>query len=151
MQDAQQFIENAAEIRRTLGKIADALEQHATVACRQGIEQPEDIIPRDGTEHRFDLLLSHLAAAERNRLVEETQGIAHAAIGRSSQSQQGRLIEVDLLALQDMAQLSGDLFERHALEAELQAARQHSHRHLLRIGGREQELHMLRWLFKSFQ
>ena len=38
-----------------------------------------------------------------------------------------------------------------ALEVELQAARQHRHRQLLRVGGREQELHVLRRLFQRLQ
>ena len=41
--------------------------------------------------------------------------------------------------------------DRQALEIELQAARQHRHRQLLRIGGREQELHVRRRLLERLQ
>ena len=40
---------------------------------------------------------------------------------------------------------------RQALQVELQAARQHRHRQLLRIGGREQELHVRRRLLERLQ
>ena len=151
MQDAQQFIEYAAEIGRAFGEFANPLEQHGAVTSGQGINKPENIITRDGAEHRLHLLLAHFAAAKGNCLVEEAQGVAHAAVRRCRQRQQGRVVVVDLLGFEDVAQLPGDLFERHALETELQAARQHRHGHFLRIGRREQEFHMLRWFFKCFQ
>ena len=47
--------------------------------------------------------------------------------------------------------MRGDLRRRQALEVELQAARQHRHRQLLRVGGGEQEFHVRRRLLERLQ
>ena len=60
-------------------------------------------------------------------------------------------LERDALRLQDVLQPRGDQRHRQALEIELQAARQHRDRQLLRIGGREQELHVRRRLLQRLQ
>ena len=54
-------------------------------------------------------------------------------------------------AAEDVPHLSGDLLRQQALEVELDAARQHRHRQLLRIGRRQQELHVRRRLFQRLQ
>ena len=66
------------------------------------------------------------------------------------QPQAGRL-EGDPFGLQDVPHALGDQRHRQALQIELQAARQHGHRQLLRIGGREQELHVRRRLLQRLQ
>ena len=58
---------------------------------------------------------------------------------------------VHLLGVEHLAQVLADQRHRQALEIELQAARQHRDRQLLRIGGREQELHVRRRLFERLQ
>ena len=54
-------------------------------------------------------------------------------------------------SLQDVAHALGDQRHRQALQIELQAARQHGHGQLLRIGRREQKLHMRRRLLQGLQ
>jgi fructose 1,6-bisphosphatase len=57
----------------------------------------------------------------------------------------------ELLGAGDEFQALADQARRQALEAELQAARQHGDRQLLRIGGREQEFDVRRRLLERLQ
>src|SRR5690606_148598 len=57
----------------------------------------------------------------------------------------------NLLFIKNVFQLSADLLNVQRLQMQLQAARQDRDRQLLRIGGRQQELHMCRRLFQRFQ
>ena len=95
------------------------------------------------TQHVGDLLLLDLARAVRDRLVEQRQRVAHRARRRLRQMTQRARLEGHAFGLQDLRQVIDDVPLRHLLEVELQAARQHRHRDLLRVGGGEDELHML--------
>jgi hypothetical protein len=84
-------------------------------------------------------------------LIEQAQCIAHAALGRACNHAQRIRLELDVLLLADECEPLENHRRWEALEAELQAARQHRDGQLLRIGGREQELHMRRRLFQRLQ
>ena len=97
------------------------------------------------------LRLVDLAAAERDELIEQRQRVAHAAVGGLRDQAQRRRVGRNLLGVEHLAQVLADQRDRQALEIELQAARQHGDRQLLRIGGREQELHVRRRLFERLE
>ena len=86
-----------------------------------------------------------------NRLIEQRQGIAHAAGGCASDlGKRGRL-EGHRLGFEHRGQMPGDQRRGQVLEVELQTTRQHGHRHLARISGRQNEHHMGGWLFKRLE
>ena len=62
-----------------------------------------------------------------------------------------RGLDVELLRRRDELQALGDQARRQTLQAELQAARQHGDRQLLRVGGREQEFDVRRRLLERLQ
>ena len=57
----------------------------------------------------------------------------------------------DMLFFEDMLKLMANLFDIQRFKMELQTARQDSHRQLLRIGSRQQELNVRGRLFERFQ
>ena len=57
----------------------------------------------------------------------------------------------NFLFIENVLKLRADLLNVQRLQVELQAARQNGNRQLLRIGGRQQELHVCRRLFQRFQ
>ena len=67
------------------------------------------------------------------------------------QQPQRRRLEANLFLTQNVGQVGNDLRRRHLLQIELQAARQHRDRDLLRVGGGKNEFDMRRRLFKRFQ
>ncbi len=64
---------------------------------------------------------------------------------------QRRRLKRNFLSRQHPRQMIHNRRLRHLLQVELQAARQHRDRNLLRIGGRQNELDMRRRLFQRFQ
>ena len=70
---------------------------------------------------------------------------------RLGQMAQRRRLERHALRSEHPRQVLDDVPRRHLLEVELQAARQHRDRNLLRIGGGEDELDVLRRLFQRLQ
>ena len=117
----------------------------------QGLEQPQAHVPTHGAQHGPDILGPHPAATEGDGLVEQAQTVTHTAIRRPGQQRQGRGLEGHRLDGEDVGQLAGDLFRHQPLEVELEAARQDGHRHLLRVGGGEQELDVRRRFFQRLQ
>src|SRR5579859_4510895 len=105
----------------------------------------------DGAEHRARIDLVQSAAAERDQLVQQAQGIAHAALGRSRHQRHRRRIELQMLSLGDELQAFTDEGGRQPFEAELQTARKNGNGQLLRIGGCQQEFDMRRRLFQRLE
>ena len=126
-------------------------EQRRHVARGERIEHRVQVVVANGAEHVADLLLLDAARAMRDRLVEQRQRVAHRARRGLGEVAQRPRLERHLLGLQDARQMVDDVPLRHLLEVELQAARQHRHRDLLRVGGGEDELHMLRRLLERLQ
>jgi hypothetical protein len=71
----------------------------------------------------------------RNRLIQQRQGVAQTALRATRDQRQCAGIESHLLCFQHVRQTRRDLLLGYLLQIELQAARQYSHRNLLRIGG----------------
>jgi hypothetical protein len=90
-------------------------------------------------------------AAERDRLVGDRQRIAHRATRRSRQQAQRAGLGGDAFVSQHPRQMLAHRAHAHRPQVELQAARQHRRRHLLRIGGRQHELQILGRLFQRLQ
>ena len=151
MQDIEQIGGDAAIVRIALDQLTGFVDQRPGILIDDGLEQADQEIPRDHAQHGLDSGGSNLAAAVSDGLVEQTQGIAHAAVRGMGEQAQGVFIGFHAFLLQQGGQVLADLLRRHALEVELQAARQHRHRQLLRIGGGEQEFHMGRRLFQRLQ
>jgi hypothetical protein len=100
------------------------------------------VVAIDGAEHAARTRFVHLAAAEGDQLVEQRQRITHAAVGGLRHEADAAGLGRNLFGLEHLAEVFADQRHRQALEIELQAARQHGDRQLLRIGGRQQELHV---------
>ena len=109
------------------------------------------MIARHCAEHGARFRFARRAIAEGQQLVEERQRIAHAAIGGLRQQLQRRGVVGQLLRVEDLRQAGADQWNREPLEIELQAARQHRDRELVRIRGGEQEFDVRRRLFERLQ
>ncbi|CAB3734264.1 hypothetical protein LMG1231_04955 [Achromobacter denitrificans] len=126
--------------------------QHALgVARGQGVQQAHQMPLVDGAEHAAHGLLGQVAGAIGDGLVGQRQGVAHGAGGRLPDQPQGRHFETHVFLAQHGLQMPDDGVGRHLLQVELEAARQHRHRDLLRIGGRQDELDVRRRLFQRLE
>ncbi|CAB3690812.1 hypothetical protein ACAE110713_22285 [Achromobacter aegrifaciens] len=105
----------------------------------------------DGAEHAAHGVLGQVASAIGNGLVGQRQRVAHGARGRLPDQPQGRHVEAHRFLAEHGLQMADDGIGRHLLQVELQAARQHRHRNLLRVGGREDEFDVRRRLFQCLE
>ena len=93
-----------------------------------------------------------LAAAEGDQLIEQRQRRRACCHRRPARAAAAPAASNAISSASRICSMrAADLRDRQALEIELQAARQHRHRQLLRIGGREQELHVRRRLLERLQ
>ena len=60
-------------------------------------------------------------------------------------------VKCDIFGTENFLQMRHDVCGRHLLEVKLQTAREHRRQHFLRIGSRQNEQHMRRWLLQRFQ
>ena len=151
LQKRGQVGEHLAIVRRALVERFDAREHSLRVARDQRLDDVEHLRAIQRAEHHARIGRVSLRAAECDHLVEQTQRVAHAAFGSARHEAQRVRLEFELLRLRDLRETLVDQARRKALEVELQAARQHRHRQLLRIGGREQELDVRRRLLERLQ
>ncbi len=151
VQGLGQRLQHAAPVGRELGQRGDHLHQARAIAVGQRLQHRADLGAIDRAEHGAHHVLAQRAAGIGNGLVEQRQTVAQRAVGGLGQLHDRRWIRFDLLGGQDPGHLALDLVFVQPLEIELQAARQHGHRQLLRVGGGQQELHVLGRLFQRLQ
>ena len=151
MQQGEQLRKHPEEVGALLREEPRLLQQRLAVVGGEVTYQGANPSLVDGAEHLAHRRLLQGAPAVGDGLVEQAQGIAHAAVGGPGQQAQRPLFETDLLGAEHLLQMRGDLLLGQPLEIELQAAGEHRHRQLLRIGGGEQELHVGWRLFQGLE
>ena len=150
-EQGRQLIERAGERQTAREHFISHRHHRGGVAGNQCIEHAHKIGGVDGAKHAAHGFFGHLARAIGDGLIGERERIAHAARSPLRDQAQARLLKIDFLFGEHVFEVRDDLRLRHLLEVELQAARQHRHRNLLRVGGGEDELHMLGRLFERLQ
>ena len=68
-------------------------QQSWPILARQGVDDAGDVAAIDGAQHRARIGFGQRAAAERDQLIQQAQGIAHAAVGGPRQQRQRRGLE----------------------------------------------------------
>ena len=134
-----------------IGQRGELLERLAGVAGKHGLQQIEDAAAIGKPEQPAHGLRLDLARAEGDGAVEDRQRVAHRAFRGARDQHQRRGIGLGIFLRDDAGEMLGKLFDLDALQVEALAARQHGHRHFARLGGGEDELHMLRRLFQSLE
>ncbi|CAG2154866.1 hypothetical protein LMG26296_05634 [Cupriavidus plantarum] len=126
-------------------------DQRGAILGGQRIEQLHEVALVDRPEHPPHGILRHLPSAIRNGLIGQRQRIAHGTVRRLREQPQRIAIMRNAFLCKDMVEVRDDMSRRHLLEVELQAARQHRDRNLLRIGGGKNELDVPRRLLQRLQ
>ena len=125
--------------------------QRGTVALDQCVEDGRQVAPVDHAEHLSHRRLVDPAGAERDRLVEQRQGVAHAARRGAADQRQRLRVGGNAFGLEHVPEVPRNGRGGHVLQVELQAARQDGDRHLLRIGGGQDEGDVRRRLLERLQ
>ena len=127
------------------------LHHGLAVTLGQRLDQAVDIGAVDAAQHLAHRCFLQLAGTKGDGLVGEAERIAHGAVRRPRQQAQRSGLGRHLLFFQHLHQVFADGLRRHRPQVELQATRQHRHRHLLGIGGGENEFEVLGRLFQRLQ
>ena len=125
--------------------------QCRAILLLQRLQDIAQIVLIDAAQHGTHRLLLDFAAAVRNRLVEQGEAVAHAAMRGSRQQCQSFFFAGHFFQSENFFELLADLPLRDLLQVELQATRQHGDRDFLRVGGGEDEFDVARRLFERFQ
>ena len=139
------------EIRPQGSNLGDLGHGSGCILAQHCLQQLVQVVMIEGPQHGEHALQAHAAVAVGQRLIREAQGIAHAAVGRLGQGQQGARLEGLTLLIQHPFELPGDLGLIQTLQMKLQAARQYGDGELLRIRGGQQEFHIGGRLFQGFE
>ena len=151
MEDGGHVIQHPTVIRALLGQRRDLRQQTRGVQFRQTFQQRQHMTVIQGAQHGGDIFAPHLSMPEGDRLVGQTHGVTHRAIGGLAEQPQRVFLEADFLTPENVGEVLDHADRRHVLERELQTARQDGDRQLLRVGGREQEFHVGRRLFQRLE
>ena len=132
-------------------RLVELGERRRRIAGEDQLQQPADASAVGEAEHVADLVGGHRSRAMRDRLVEDRKPVAGRTFGGPGDHASASGSTSTPSAFDDVGEMRGQLLGRNPPQVETLAARQHRHRHLVHLGRREQELHMLRRLLKSLQ
>ena len=107
----------------------DQAQALAQILGSKGIDQFGDGLRVDGAQDLLHLFQRHRFGAKAQHLVEQADGIAHAALGAARNRQQGIAIGMESFGRDDVLQMPGNLGRGNAAEVKALAAAEH--------GGRE--------------
>ncbi len=151
MQHAGDIVQHAAEVRRVRGDLRAFGQQAFAIAGSQRIEHTQHLSARHAAKHGAHIVCMQRTATVGNRLVEQRQAVTQGAVRRPRQLADRAVFVGNVLGTENVPHLAGYLFRQQPLQVELQAARQHRHGQLLRVGGGQQELYVRRRLFQRLQ
>ena len=151
LQQHRQFAQCAVEADSARSHFLRFFQQRFAILVHNILQQFIKIALVYRAYHLAHILLGHAARAHGNRLIQKTQSIAHRAHGRAPEQLHGSGLKRHLFAFQHMRQMRRHLLRGHIAQHKLQAAAEHSNRHFVRIGGGENEFHMLGRLFQRFE
>ena len=151
---AQRFEQVAAE-RFKIGAaamlFADGAECRRRVVIEDRVGQLEHRAASGDAERGCDITLGYVAAERRDRGFEHPFGVAHAAASLARKQAERRLFHLNLLARGEFLQARKRGVKRDTPEVVALQARQDRLGHLLRLGGRQDELDVGGRLLERFQ
>ena len=151
LQGRRHFRKDIGRIGQALAQLPGAVQQGLPVANGKRVEEMHDAGLVGASEHVGHVGFAHRVRPVGDGLIQQAQGVAHAAVGGPGQPGQRPGLRFDSFALANGGELIADGLAVHGPQIDLQAARQHGHRKTMRLGGREQELHVRGRLLQRLQ
>ena len=143
--------EELLEIEPRVDRAIDDRERALPVALADSLEEIDDELRIDETEHAAHESEIDRALARGEALIEQALPVAHAPLGAPGYQRERLPLERDLLEGADLLELRGDLLQLEPLEIESLAAREDRRGNLVRLGGREDEVHVDRRLLERLE
>ncbi|MNS83133.1 hypothetical protein D3C72_1169070 [compost metagenome] len=134
-----------------MAQLIDGCHHLRTITARQRINEAEHMAAVNRAQHLAHTRFLKLAAGKGDGLVGQAERIAHRTTCCARQKTQRLRLGRNILVGQHAPQVLLHRLGCHGPQVELQTAREHGHRHLLRIGGRQHELQVLGRLLQRLQ
>ncbi len=128
MEQAFQFSVKLIKIGAKGGDLADLGHGRWRILPQNGFQQLVQMTVIERAQHRQHAVEADAAVAVSQRLISQAQSIAHTAVSRFGQGQQGARFEGLPLLIQHPFELLGDLGLIQTLQMKLQAARENGDR-----------------------
>ena len=151
LQHHAHFLQHGTGRQTHYPQLLAGLHHGQSVAFGQRLYQREHMAGVYATQHVAHRALKQLAVAKSNRLIGERQGVTHGAARRTGDQAQGLGVSRDVFGRQHLFQVLDDGFSGHGSQIELQTARQHRHRHFVRVGGGQHKFQIIRWLLQRLE
>ena len=147
----QQVRQQPAQVLAVLGEVVQLPQRRLGFAGEDGAGDFQDLPLRRQAEHREHVRLLDGVAAKADELVQGGFGVAHPAVRAAGDGEARSGVNLHLLQRRDVLEVLDDERGGDAAEVEALAAGKDRRQHLLRVGGGEEELHVLRRLFKGLE
>ena len=145
---AQQHGFQVAGLRRQL---FHDCQQTSPLSIGHSLDQGGEMGKINTAQHLRYFVLLQAPTTVGNGLVQQAQSIAHAAVRRAGDSLYGGRLRADRLRLQQLLEIAGNLVGQQSPQVEPQTSGQNRDRDFVRIGGRQDELHVRGRLFQSLE
>ena len=129
----------------------DLVHHGGTIALGQGANHVHDMAAVHAAQHLAHTDFLQLPVAKGNGLVGQAQGVAHGAACGAGQQAQSQRLGAQLFCGQHLGQVFKHGLGGHGPQVELQATREHRHRHFLRVGRGEHKFQIFRGFFQGLQ
>ena len=137
--EAGEVAHDELEVLPGLDEAPDGIEDIGGATVCHDLRHVHQHVTADEAEHRRDVGGADALAGEGNHLVEGAQRVAHAALARSREQQQGVRVGLDLLGLGDACELVGDAAGPDRAQLELLRPRPDRLRDLVQLRRRHHE------------
>ena len=136
----------------TLGQhLVELQQRRGIILCQKGIHQRKTVFVIQDVQVLHHIRHLYVRPAERHRLIEDREGVAHRAIGLLRNDMQAFIIDRNVFPRSDGPQVPDDIGNADAVEIVGLAAGEDGREDLVLLGGGENEDGVCRRLFQRFQ
>ena len=137
-----QLLEELGQAAALLDHGFEHLQSLLLVSRHQAVNEGIDGLDVRQSQHGLHQFQGHGVVAEAHDLIQQADGIPHAALGTLGNHRQGRLLDVTALFLGNGRQMGLDLGGSNPSEVEALAPTDHGRRNPVRLGRGQHEIHV---------
>ena len=151
-QALEKILDEPTRVGTRLDDAVDLTEHGRGIARREGFDDAvEQLVVGETQQARSTRVREALGPGARDELVEHRQRVTHRTAARARDERQHARLRSHALGVEKLLHVIGELLRRHEPERVVVRARTDGADDLLRLRGREDELHVLRRLLDDLE